>query len=153
MSAAADKLAKTRLAIVEHIHRKDSRHDRAEERRQRESEAGDGGWQEEEEPGGNGPAGWFGSLKHAAGAWWRHHPAHLGLELATPALSQYAGRKPLQFLAMAAVVGAVVVVARPWRLISATGLLVALLKSSQLSSLVMSAMSAADYQRDQPPRT
>jgi hypothetical protein len=151
MSTAADKLAKTRLAIVDHIHRRDSRHDRAEDDTRRQ-EADDGGEWQEEEPRGRGPAGWFSSLKHAAGAWWRHHPAHLGVELATPALSQYAHRKPLQFLAIAAAVGAVVVVARPWRLISVTGLLVALVKSSQLSGLVMSAMSAADYQKDQPPR-
>jgi hypothetical protein len=148
MSAAADKLARTRLAIVDHIHRRDARHDRAQERQ--DGEADNGEWQEEE-PRRHGPAGWFSSLRNAAGAWWRHHPARMGVELATPALSQYAHRKPLQFLAIAAAVGAVTVVARPWRLISVTGLLVALLKSSQLSGLVMSAMSAADYQKDQPP--
>jgi hypothetical protein len=42
----------------------------------------------------------------------------------------------------------VILLARPWKLISATGLVVALLKSSQLSALVMSAMSAADLQKD-----
>ena len=72
----------------------------------------------------------------------------MGLELATPALSAYAGRKPLQFLGIAAAAGAVVVIARPWRLISVTGLLVAIAKSSQLSTVLMSALSAADYQRD-----
>ena len=46
-------------------------------------------------------------------AWWRHHPAHMALELATPALSGYARRKPVQFLGIAAAVGAVVLVARP----------------------------------------
>jgi hypothetical protein len=44
-------------------------------------------------------------------------------------------------------------IARPWRLISVTGLLVAVLKSSQLSSVLMSAMSAADFKKDhEPPR-
>jgi len=76
----------------------------------------------------------------------------MGLELATPALSQYAARKPAQFLGIAAVVGAVIVIARPWRLISVTGLLMAVVKSSQLSSVVMSAMSAADFSRDHPTR-
>ena len=57
-------------------------------------------------------------------------------------------RKPAQFLGIAAAVGAIVVIARPWRLISVTGLMVALLKSSQLSSVVMSAMSAADFKTD-----
>jgi hypothetical protein len=41
-----------------------------------------------------------------------------------------------------------VVVVRPWRLITVGGLLAALLKSSQVSSLVMSALSAADFQKD-----
>jgi hypothetical protein len=44
------------------------------------------------------------------------------------------------------------VIARPWRLISATGLLMALVKSSQLSGLIMSAMSAADDPGDRQPR-
>jgi hypothetical protein len=147
MSQAGDRLARTRLAIVEQIHRREHRHESSDARRARIAAEG-GDWDEEQEQAYGGPGGWFANLKRAAGSWWRHHPAHMGLELATPALSHYARRKPGQFLAIAAVVGAVVVVARPWRLISATGLLVALLKSSQVSSMVMSAMSGAGYERD-----
>jgi len=62
-----------------------------------------------------------------------------------------ASRKPAQFLGIAAAVGAVVMIAKPWRLISLTGVIVALVKSSQLSNVVMSAMSAADFHRDRPP--
>ena len=152
MSDAADKLARSRLAIVDHIQRRERQGDGAETRRASYQRAQDDqGW-EQHEPG-HGPAGWFASLKHAASAWWRNHPAHLGLELATPILSGYAARKPAQFLGIAAAVGAVVMIARPWRLISVTGLIVALVKSSQLSSVVMSAMSAADFKKDhEPPR-
>jgi hypothetical protein len=75
----------------------------------------------------------------------------MGLELATPALSAFADKKPLQFLGIAAAVGAVVVIARPWRLISVTGLLVAIAKSSQLSTILLSALSAADYRKDRQP--
>ena len=96
-------------------------------------------------------ARWFARFKHAAVAWWRSHPARLGVELATPVLSGYAARKPVQFLGIAAAVGAIVMVTRPWRLISVTGLIVTLLKSSQLSSVVMSAMSAADFKKDHEP--
>jgi hypothetical protein len=148
MSDAADRLAKTRLAIIEQIHRREGRPQR---RGNADHESGGLHGDDEWETAGSGPASWFASMKRAATSWWRHHPAHLGLELATPALSEYAGRKPVQFLAIAAVVGAVAMVARPWRLISATGLLMALLKSSQLSGLIMSAMSAADYPKDRPP--
>ena len=55
----------------------------------------------------------------------------------------------MQFLGIAAAIGAVVVIARPWRLISITGLLLAIAKSSQLSTVLLSALSAADYQKDQ----
>jgi hypothetical protein len=150
MSAAADRLAKTRLAIIEHVHRREHRHEGSEARRERMASQDGQAWDEEEDDGG--PGGWFSSAKRAAQAWWRHHPAHLGVELATPILSQYASRKPAQFLAIAAVAGALIAVARPWRLISATGLLVALLKSSQVSNLVMSAMSGAGLGDKPRPR-
>jgi hypothetical protein len=148
MSEAADRLAKTRLAIIAQIHGRERRPGRGGAEFEPNGLDGDERW----EASGSGPASWFAGLKRAVGGWWRQHPAHLGLELATPALSEYAGRKPVQFLAIAAVVGAVAVVTRPWRLISVTGLLMALVKSSQLSGLVMSAMSAADYSKDRPPR-
>jgi hypothetical protein len=147
MSDAADRLAKTRLAIIEQIHRREGRPQR---RGGTDVEADDvhgEGW----EASGSGPASWFATLKRAAGSWWRQHPAHYGLELATPALSEYAGRKPVQFLAIAAAVGAVAMIARPWRLISLGGIAMALLKSGQLSGLLMSAMSAADYPKDRAP--
>ncbi|WP_298933843.1 hypothetical protein [uncultured Ramlibacter sp.] len=143
MSDGSDKLARSRQAIVEHVRRK---------ARRREERANDGldaaGPDDEDTPFDNGRGGWLGGLRHAARSWWRHHPAQLALQLATPALSSFARRKPVVFLGVAAGLGALVLVARPWKLVSATGLLVALLKSSQLSGLVMSAMSAADFEKD-----
>ncbi len=150
MSDSADKLAKTRLAIVAHIQRRDRKNDRTQagsDRAQVEGEDEDEAWNESQYS--SGPAAWFGHVKHAANAWWRQHPARMGVQLATPLLSKYASQKPLTFLGVAAVLGAVVVVARPWRLISLTGLVVALVKSSQLSNVVMQAMSAADFPKDQ----
>ena len=93
--------------------------------------------------------GWLSALKRSAGLWWRHHPAHLAIELATPAISSYAARNPVKFLGAAVGVGALFVVVRPWKLMSVTGLAMTLLKSSQLSGLVMSAMSAADFSKDE----
>jgi len=154
MSDASDKLAQSRLAIVAHIQRRD-RHSVRDDMRQERLEGSDGeqqAWDEADDHGG-GPRAWVSHFKHAAMSWWRQHPAHFGVELATPMLSKFASRKPVQFLAIAAAVGAVVVIARPWRLISLTGLIVAIVKSSQLSSVLMSAMSAADFQKDhqRPP--
>jgi hypothetical protein len=150
MSQAGDRLARTRLAIIEQVQRRD-RHSGAREEREREyararREAG-----EPEAAYEEAAEGWFGHVKRALGTWWRHHPAHMGVELATPVLSAYARKKPLQYLGIAAAVGAVLVVARPWRLISATGIVMALLKSSQISGLLMSAMSAADFRKDERP--
>lgn len=148
MSDAGDRLARSRLAIIEQAQRRpggrDSERQREHARARREAGEPERGHE------GRG-AGWFGHVKHALGTWWRHHPAHMGVELATPLLSEYASKKPLRFLGIAAAVGAAVVVARPWRLVSATGIAVALLKSSQLSALLMSALSAADFQKDDRP--
>lgn len=149
MSDAADRLARTRLAIINQIQKGDQRPQRGSAQRRRERESAPEGASGGE---GSGSAdGWLGQLRHALGTWWRHHPAHMGVELATPVLSAYAARKPLQFLGIAAAVGALVVLTRPWRLISVTGLLVAVAKSSQLSSLLLSALSAADYRKNHEP--
>src|SRR4029453_4699051 len=153
MSDAADKLARSRLAIIEHIQRRERRDEKKEARRAREreqGEEGEEGW--DESVAGDDAAGWFARFKHAARAWGPSPPARLGLEVAKPILSDYATRKPAQFLGIAAAVGAIVMVTRPWRLISVTGLVVAMLRSSQLSSVVMSAMSAGDFKKNHEPR-
>ena len=155
MSDAADKLAKTRLAIIAQLQGNERRH---EKRKNQDYELDDQDAAEAQDDwraaGGSGErraqgaAGWLGHMQHVLGTWWRHHPAHMGLELVTPALSSYAGRKPVQYLGIAALVGVVFAIVRPWRLISLTGLIVALVKSSQLSTVLLSAMSGIDDGRD-----
>ena len=147
MSEASDKLAHSRQAIVDLVRRKE-RHASPPPRTPRPLDAdGDGPFDDQSRQPPRG--GWTGRLGYATRAWWRHHPAHMAIEMATPALADYAHHRPGRLLAISAVAGAALVLARPWKLISATGLLVAILKSSQISTLVMSAMSAADYQRDE----
>ena len=158
MSDAADKLAKTRLAIIAHLQGNERKHVRS----RNEAYERDAGGADDEEAfrrsGGRdgqrraGPAGWLGHLQHGLRTWWRHHPAHMGVEMVTPMLSSYAARKPVQYLGIAALVGVVFAIVRPWRLISLTGLIVALAKSSQLSSVLMSAMSAMSGADDGPDR-
>lgn len=145
MSDAGDRLARTRLAIIEQVQRRERRPGRERERDFANAGEPDADYDDSGE-------GMFAHIKHALGTWWRHHPAHMGVELATPILASYARKKPLQFLAIAAAAGAAIVVLRPWRLISATGIVVALVKSSQLSGLLMSALSAADFQKDHRPK-
>ncbi len=148
MSVASDRLARSRLALIEQVQGKERQHESKGERQEREQSGESGPGQSD--TGRNG-SHWFDTVKAMAGSWWRQHPAHVGLELATPLLSAYAAKKPVQFLGIAAALGAVVVVVRPWRLITAGGVLAALLKSNQISSMVMSAMSAADFRKDAPP--
>lgn len=159
MSGAADKLAQTRLAIIAHLQSRERRHEHRHADRYADpaEQAAGGGEPPPRRPGAGprhrSPAGWLHHAQHLAGAWWRRHPASMGMELVTPVLSDYAARKPVRYLAIAAATGAVVMLVRPWRLISVTGLIVALVKSSQLSGLVMSAMAGADFGKedDEPP--
>jgi len=137
MSDAADKLARTRLAIIEHVYRKEIRRDK------RASE------DEEAHPHDQAKAamrsGRMGRVRRAARSYWRHHPARMGVQMAVPFLSKYARRHPLAYLGIAAAAGGLLMASRPWRLISVTGILVALAKSPQLAGLIMSAMSGTDY--------
>lgn len=154
MSDASDKLARTRLAIIAHIHRRERPARTA--RAQSEMAGPAGGeiadWDDEPQERSRGRIGaWYERARRMASTWWRHHPAHAGVELVTPVLSSFAERRPVTYLGISALAGAALLLARPWRLISVTGLVVALLKSSQLSSMVLSAMSGAGYGTDDGP--
>ncbi len=80
-------------------------------------------------------------LTEAVTAWWQHHPAHVALDVGRPFLRSYAREKPLQLLGIAAGLGAAAVLVKPWRLVSFTGLAVAALKSTKLSSTLLSLLS------------
>jgi hypothetical protein len=81
-------------------------------------------------------------LKRTALTWWQHHPAHMAIDVAAgvakPVLSKYAEEKPIQLLGAAAALGAALVIMRPWRLMSLTGLLLATVKSSDLAPALLS---------------
>jgi hypothetical protein len=132
----AEKLDRSRLAIIEYLERREHRG---------EPRADEGSPDDGDDRGGHlfSGDGWLGGVTSAARAGWRHHPAQLAVEMATPALRSYMRRRPFQVLALSAGVGALLVVTRPWRLISLTTLVVAIVKSSQLSGVVMSALSDA----------
>jgi hypothetical protein len=59
----------------------------------------------------------------------------------------YAKDQPVKLLGIAAATGAALVVLRPWRLISLTGVALALIKSTQVSGIVQSLIHG-----DRPPR-
>ncbi len=154
MSDAADKLARTRLAIIAHVQQREHRSTGAPTGPASPASGIEEAWEEAPEPH-EAPEGrlrdWIGSLQRAGSTWWRHHPAHAGLELARPVLASWARPRPLTYLAVAAAGGAALFLARPWRLISVTGVLLGLAKSSQLSAILASALSTADYSRNNEP--
>jgi len=125
-----ERLASSRKAIVRHMSR------------DRQSD------DEQKPPGPHGEGdsphaedGAWGFVKHALGAWWQHHPVSAALSLARPVLDQYAREKPLHLLGIAAVAGAAAVAFKPWRLVSLGGVLLAALKSSEISGTLLSMLS------------
>jgi hypothetical protein len=146
MSDASDKLARSRQAILEHVARRHRKHD-PRELPEQDFPGMDAYAAYEEDPPDPG-SGWFGHLRHVVRTWWRYHPAHMVVDLATPMMRSYARRKPVQLLAISLGAGALLTLARPWKVISITTLIVALLKSGQMSHLFTAAMSAADYRKD-----
>ena len=83
----------------------------------------------------------WGVFKHAVHAWWEHHPVSAVFDLAKPLVGQYARDKPFKLLGIAAVAGVAIAVLKPWRLISVGGVLLAAMKSSDVSSIIFSILS------------
>lgn len=126
-SAGAQRLARSRLAILAYLqqgHAKDAPAHGAQDAAS--SPAAATPWR---------------SAREALRRHWQDHPARLAAELVAPLLSHWGRRHPLAFLGIAAAIGATLVMARPWKLISVTGVLVAALKSSNLASLALSALA------------
>lgn len=90
----------------------------------------------------NGVKGLWRTLRRTARAWWRSHPAHLAVEVGEPLLSKYAAANPMKLLAVSALLGGAVIMAKPWRLISLTGLLIAALRSTPVSGLMASLLAS-----------
>jgi hypothetical protein len=70
VSDAADRLARTRLAIIEQVQRRERRPGGRDEREREHARArrAAGGPEAHDEDRGEG---WFGHARHALGTWWR----------------------------------------------------------------------------------
>lgn len=75
-------------------------------------------------------------------SWLRHHPAQVAFDIGKPLLSNYAREKPYRLLGVSAAVGAAAVLVKPWRLVSVTGLALALFKSPKLSNALVSLLTS-----------
>lgn len=104
------------------------------------------------EPSGR-PAGlsgnvWFSMGRSVVQRWWQRHPAQAVGQLARPLLESYARKQPAKLMAIAAATGAVVVLVKPWRLLSVTAVLAAVLKTSDVADVVNTLMQ----KNSSPPR-
>nr|WP_311732010.1 hypothetical protein [Variovorax paradoxus] len=91
---------------------------------------------------------WTSVARNVAQRWWRRHPANAVGQLARPLLDRYAREQPATLMAAAAAAGALVVLVKPWRLLSITAVLAAALKTSDVADLVTTLM----HKNPSPPR-
>ncbi|MGJ7483921.1 hypothetical protein ACSFA2_01610 [Variovorax sp. LT2P21] len=82
------------------------------------------------------PFPWEEIAVHLGQRWWQRHPANAAAQLARPALARLAAAHPATLIAGAASVGALAMLARPWRFLSITAVAAALLKSSDVADWV-----------------
>ena len=87
---------------------------------------------------------WFPVARSMAERWWRRHPANAAGQLARPVLDRYARENPAKLVAAAAAAGALIVLVRPWRLLSVGALVAAALKSSDIADMVTTVMRNKD---------
>ena len=94
---------------------------------------------------------WMPMARAVAQHWWQRHPVHAAGQLALPVLQRYANQEPLKLVAAAAAIGAVVVLARPWRLLSTSLVLATLFKTSDVAGVVTTLMQRKTSPRKESP--
>jgi hypothetical protein len=80
-------------------------------------------------------------LSQGLQVWWKHHPSKTAIDIGRNYLGNFAARKPLVLLGIAAGAGAAAVVLKPWRLISFTGIAFAALKSTHVTRSLLSLLT------------
>lgn len=93
---------------------------------------------------------WSALVQAGLSSWWHDHPARAGACLLKSATEEYARKKPLQVVTIAAVAGAAFVLFKPWRLVSTTALMLSLLRTSNFTGVATSVIESAtqSMQRD-----
>lgn len=79
-------------------------------------------------------------VRRAGRVWWHTHPLHDAVDVARPALEDYAKRKPYKLLGVAAGAGAALTLLGAWHILPLTGVALALMKSSDLGATARSFM-------------
>jgi hypothetical protein len=91
---------------------------------------------------------WLSVAQSFGARWWRRHPANAMVQLAQPLLQRYARKQPAKLIAIAAGTGAVIMLVKPWRLLSVTALVAAVLKTSDVADMVTTLMHGQLAARD-----
>ncbi|MDM0076795.1 hypothetical protein QTH90_20470 [Variovorax sp. J2P1-59] len=94
---------------------------------------------------------WGALAQNVVRRWWRRHPANAVTQVARPLLERYAREEPAKLVAAAAATGALLVLVKPWRLLSITAVLAAVLKTSDMADLVNTLMQKNATPRKDPP--
>jgi hypothetical protein len=147
------RLAISRRALVRQLHGGDDAHDdrylASEPDDDLEYAHQDASAASAHEPRSHGRGNVWGSVaRSVAQRWWRRHPAHAVGQLARPLLEHYARKEPAKLMAAAAATGALLVLVKPWRLLSVTAVLAAVLKTSDVADVVNTLMQKTSS----PPR-
>lgn len=82
--------------------------------------------------------------------WWRRHPANAAGQLARPLIERYAREEPAKLVAVSAAGGALLVLIRPWRLLSLASIVALALKTSDVADLVTSLIQNNANPRKEP---
>jgi hypothetical protein len=94
---------------------------------------------------------WSSVARGVVRRWWRRHPANAVGQVALPLLERYAREEPAKLVGAAAAAGALVVLVKPWRLLSITAVLAAVLKTSDVADVVTTLMQKNANPRKDPP--
>ncbi len=90
----------------------------------------------------------------AVGAWWEQNPLSVVPRLAKPLITEQVRKHPWQAVGIAAAVGGVIVLLRPWRRLPVANMAGALLRTTSLSAVTaaaLAAMQASMSQHDDDP--
>ena len=77
-----------------------------------------------------------GVSQSVVGRWWRRSHLSTATELATPFLQHYAERHPARLMVYAAGTGSLVVLVKPWRLLSLSMVVGLMVRSTDIAGLI-----------------
>lgn len=83
------------------------------------------------------------------GQWWRRHPINSVAALAQPVLEGYARRSPGKLVACSAGLGCLLVVLKPWKLLSVGAVFALLFKGSDIVAMVTGALNTSGFDTSQ----